>query len=126
MDQVQEGIQDAEEMGSVLARGLGGADVMDDEELLAELNEMEQVVFVLCALLWGLAGETNILKLSFVINRTNLLLRFSRSRVCLLASLLDPWTSPLRPKAPFSPQQRHLRQLRKTKTPERSVNLKLR
>mmetsp|Transcript_65991 Transcript_65991/g.132914 ORF Transcript_65991/g.132914 Transcript_65991/m.132914 type:complete len:188 (-) Transcript_65991:98-661(-) len=42
MDQVQEGIQDAEEIGSVLARGLGGADVMDDEELLAELNEMEQ------------------------------------------------------------------------------------
>jgi hypothetical protein len=59
MDQVQEGIQDAEEMGSVLARGLGGADVMDDEELLAELNEMEQVVFVLCALLWGQTGGRN-------------------------------------------------------------------
>jgi len=46
MDQVQEGIQDAEEIGSVLARGLGGADVMDDEELLAELNEMEQVTII--------------------------------------------------------------------------------
>lgn len=40
MDQVQEGIQDAEEIGAVLARGLGGADIMDDADLLAELNEV--------------------------------------------------------------------------------------
>lgn len=42
MDGVQEGIQDAEEIGNVLARGMGGADVMDDAELLAELDELEQ------------------------------------------------------------------------------------
>jgi len=42
MDGVQEGIQDAEEIGNVLARGMGGADVMDDTELLAELDELEQ------------------------------------------------------------------------------------
>ena len=42
MDHVQEGIQDAEEIGNVLARGMGGADVMDDDELLAELDELEQ------------------------------------------------------------------------------------
>jgi charged multivesicular body protein 4A/B len=42
MDNVQEGIQDAQEIGNVLARGVGGDDIMEDEELLAELNEMEQ------------------------------------------------------------------------------------
>jgi len=42
MEGVQEGIQDAEEMGNVLARGLGGADLMEDDDLLAELNELEQ------------------------------------------------------------------------------------
>ena len=42
MEGVQEGIQDAEEMGNVLARGLGGSDIMEDDDLLAELNELEQ------------------------------------------------------------------------------------
>eukprot|EP00615_Pteridomonas_danica_P013013 CAMPEP_0114342166 /NCGR_PEP_ID=MMETSP0101-20121206/9594_1 /TAXON_ID=38822 ORGANISM="Pteridomonas danica, Strain PT" /NCGR_SAMPLE_ID=MMETSP0101 /ASSEMBLY_ACC=CAM_ASM_000211 /LENGTH=142 /DNA_ID=CAMNT_0001476135 /DNA_START=370 /DNA_END=798 /DNA_ORIENTATION=- len=42
MDNVQDGIQDAEEIGGVLGRGLGSDDIMNDDELLAEFNEMEQ------------------------------------------------------------------------------------
>jgi len=42
MDDVNDGIQDSEEIGNVLARGLGGDDIMEDDELLAEFNELEQ------------------------------------------------------------------------------------
>ena len=40
MDDVNGGIQDSEEIGNALARG--GDDVMEDDELLAEFNELEQ------------------------------------------------------------------------------------
>lgn len=42
MGKVQDGIDDAQQISEVLSRGLGGQDLMDEEDLLAELAEMEQ------------------------------------------------------------------------------------
>ncbi len=41
MDQVEDGLQDAEEIGQAMGRAIGAADA-DDDELLAELEELEQ------------------------------------------------------------------------------------
>mmetsp|Transcript_65990 Transcript_65990/g.132911 ORF Transcript_65990/g.132911 Transcript_65990/m.132911 type:complete len:222 (-) Transcript_65990:259-924(-) len=133
MDQVQEGIQDAEEIGSVLARGLGGADVMDDEELLAELNEMEQVTIIhgtqfdlICNLfhLFFNGIKTCLRPLaSSKKNRTNSHQHFLRFQVCLPGSPPPPWTSPLRPKA-SPPRQLPLLLLRKMRTREHFGNSK--
>jgi charged multivesicular body protein 4 len=41
MDQVEDGLQDADEIGQAMGRAIGAADA-DDDELLAELEELEQ------------------------------------------------------------------------------------
>lgn len=42
MDQVEEGLQDADEIGQAMARGIGGMNDADEDELLAELEGLEQ------------------------------------------------------------------------------------
>jgi hypothetical protein len=108
MEQVQEGIHDAEEIGSVLARGLGGADVMDDEELLAELNEMEQVQRVESS---SRASELTIRFFCRMSSRPRCL----RSPVCLPASR-PVWNSLWHP-AVQSTRLGQLLQLRMMRTP---------
>ena len=42
LDEVQEGIDEAQQIGDVLSQGLGAGALEDDADLMAELDEMEQ------------------------------------------------------------------------------------